>query len=225
MFWTLYLALEPAVRANWPHSLVTWNRVVAGRWKDAQVGSHILVGACIGTGLWIASEIFEAAAGPRDSLNSGLSLWQLLGTRHWIASYASVIDESLLVGLAGFFVVFWMRQLFKKDWLAAVAAAVLFTMINTDIVNQKSWHGVLILSLVYVVLYGALMFVLLRVGLVATIAAVFFLNGVNHICLGSDWKAWYASAGLATIFVLVAVAVFAFWRSLGSFERAIQSAS
>jgi hypothetical protein len=37
-FWLLYLALEPAVRAHWPHSIVTWNRILAGRWKDAQVG-------------------------------------------------------------------------------------------------------------------------------------------------------------------------------------------
>jgi hypothetical protein len=30
---------------------VTWNRVLAGRWLDAQVGSHILIGAAVGSGL------------------------------------------------------------------------------------------------------------------------------------------------------------------------------
>ena len=30
MIWLLYLALEPAVRSRWPHSLSTWNRVLAG---------------------------------------------------------------------------------------------------------------------------------------------------------------------------------------------------
>ena len=44
----LYIALEPLVRARWPHSIVTWNRLLAGRWLDAQVGSHILIGATVG---------------------------------------------------------------------------------------------------------------------------------------------------------------------------------
>ena len=38
VLWLVYLALEPAVRARWPHSIMTWNRVLAGRWLDAQVG-------------------------------------------------------------------------------------------------------------------------------------------------------------------------------------------
>ena len=46
----VYLALEPAVRARWPHSIVTWNRVLAGRWRDPQVASDVLIGAAVGTG-------------------------------------------------------------------------------------------------------------------------------------------------------------------------------
>jgi hypothetical protein len=64
--------------------------------------------------------------------------------------------------------------------------------------------------------YGALIFVLLRYGLVATISAVFFLDSSNAIIVGSDWKAWYAPPGIATILLLGGIVVFAFWRSLGS---------
>jgi serine/threonine-protein kinase len=32
VMWVLYLALEPAVRARWPHSIVSWNRLLAGKW-------------------------------------------------------------------------------------------------------------------------------------------------------------------------------------------------
>ena len=48
----VYLALEPAVRARWPHSIVTWNRVLAGRWRDPQVASDVLIGAAVGTGMF-----------------------------------------------------------------------------------------------------------------------------------------------------------------------------
>jgi len=67
-----------------------------------------------------------------------------------------------------------------------------------------------------VTLYAVLMFVLLRVGLVTTISAMFFLNATNRICLGSDWKAWWAPQGFATIVLLVALASYALWRSIGT---------
>ena len=49
--WFVYLALEPEVRSRWPHSIVTWNRLLAGKWLDAQVGSQILIGAALGSGV------------------------------------------------------------------------------------------------------------------------------------------------------------------------------
>ncbi len=64
----------------------------------------------------------------------------------------------------------------------------------------------------------ALIFVLLRLGLVATIAAIFFVNAFNGMALGKDWSAWYVPASLATLLLLLGIAVFAFWRSLGGRE-------
>jgi serine/threonine-protein kinase len=216
LLWTLYLALEPAVRAHWPHSIVTWNRVLAGRWKDAQVGSHILIGAAVGAGMWTTFELIRVVAGPKNNLSQGLSLWQLLSTRAWFGSYASVMDESLKLGLIAFFGIFGLRQLLKKDWLAALAAALLFTMMNGDIGSEGTGQGVLLATAIYTSLYSGLLFVLLRVGLVSTISAVFFINGTNHICLGADWKAWWAPSGFATIFLLLALTCYAFWRSIGA---------
>jgi hypothetical protein len=63
-----------------------------------------------------------------------------------------------------------------------------------------------------------LVFVLLRLGLVATMTATFFIDSCNLITLGWDWKAWYAPFGLATFVLLLGIAIFAFWRSLGSHE-------
>src|SRR5262249_46938743 len=63
VIWMIYLALEPAVRSRWPHSIVTWNRVLAGRWLDAQVGSDILVGAAVGSAIWVAFKLINPALG------------------------------------------------------------------------------------------------------------------------------------------------------------------
>lgn len=41
----LYLAIEPYLRRRWPTLLVSWSRLLAGRWRDPLVGRHVLIGA------------------------------------------------------------------------------------------------------------------------------------------------------------------------------------
>jgi uncharacterized membrane protein len=64
------------------------------------------------------------------------------------------------------------------------------------------------------------MFVLLRLGLVATISAVFFLNLINGVTLGTDLNTWYAPTGLASIALILAIVVYVFKQSLGARELA-----
>ncbi|HTB14445.1 MAG TPA: serine/threonine-protein kinase [Bryobacteraceae bacterium] len=208
--WLLYLALEPAVRSRWPHAIVTWNRILAGRWKDAQVASHILIGAALGTAMWALLGI--PIAEPKNMLDIGIALWPLLSARAWLAAYVFNLQDALSIGLLEFFALFGLRVLLKKDWLAAIAASVLFTATQSDILNDPNWQKKIV---IYLILYAILMFVLLRVGLVTTVSAMFFLNALNRICLGSDWKAWWAPEGLATIVLILAVSSYAFWRSMG----------
>ncbi|HUB83954.1 MAG TPA: serine/threonine-protein kinase [Bryobacteraceae bacterium] len=212
LLWFSYLALEPEVRARWPHSIVTWNRVLAGRWLDAQVGSHLLIGAAVGSGLWI---LFKAVlilfSGSGQGLDTDVSLNALLGARHWIGHLASGAQDALSTGLFVFMTIFAMRQLLRKDWLAAIAAAAFFTLAQGD-VQGPGWP---LVAATYLVATSALTYVLLRFGLVATIAAIFFVSGFNAMALGTDWSAWYIPPSVATLLFLVGIAVFAFWRSLG----------
>ena len=71
------------------------------------------------------------------------------------------------------------------------------------------------IGLIYLVAVSGLIYVLLRFGLVATIAAVFFINALNTMALGTDLNAWYIPSSIATFLLLLGIAVFAFWRSLG----------
>ena len=99
--------------------------------------------------------------------------------------------------------------------VAAAVAAILATMMVSEVVNSRQWW---IVGLVFASTYGALIFVLLRCGLVATIAAVFFGVCINAMALGADWNAWYTPASLATLLLLCSVAGLAFWQSLGGRE-------
>jgi serine/threonine-protein kinase len=209
----IYIALEPLVRARWPHSIVTWNRLLAGRWLDAQVGSHILIGATVGAVVWVVADwIGDWQYGGLSTLG-GLN--SALGARQWLAAHTSLMEGSLLFGLFIFFAICGLRRLVRRDVLAAVLAALLLLLGNGGVFSSPDWKVALA---IYLGLYSVLLFVLLRLGLVATMTATFFIDSFNLITLGWDWKAWYAPFGLATFLLLLGIAIFAFWRSLGSHE-------
>ena len=46
--WVLYLAMEPYVRRYWPQAIISWTRVLSGRWRDPLVGRDVLYGAVLG---------------------------------------------------------------------------------------------------------------------------------------------------------------------------------
>jgi hypothetical protein len=86
-------------------------------------------------------------------------------------------------------------------------------MMEGNVVNSADWHWK---AAIYVLVYGLLIFVLLRLGLLATLSAIVFANSIGSLTLGTDWKTWYAPSGIAAMLLLATVAAFAFWRSLGS---------
>jgi serine/threonine-protein kinase len=212
VLWFVYLALEPEVRARWPHAIVTWNRVLAGRWLDAQVGSHILIGAAAGSGIWVFFKAVTVYVFKNSQPgNWDVSLQALLSARQWIGAHAVNANDALSTGLFVFLAIFGMRRILRHELLAVIAAAALFTVSQGEVAGPEWW----VIGLLYGAVITALIFVLLRVGLVATIAALFFVDAINGMALGWDWSAWYVPASLATLLLLVGISIFAFWRSLG----------
>jgi serine/threonine-protein kinase len=212
LLWVLYIALEPELRAGWPHSVVTWNRILAGRWKDAQVGAHILIGAAAGVLIWVGAELADVFFGSRQvGADGGLDV--TLGTRRWLAVHIGTLGGLMIIAFALFLVIFGIRRLVKKNLLAAILASALLVVLNNPAQLAEHWQTSVP---VYFVLFAVLIFVLLRHGLVALFAAIFFVNSCGKIVLGADWTTWYAPYGLATLALLVGIALFAFRQSLGS---------
>ncbi|HSS44857.1 MAG TPA: protein kinase, partial [Thermoanaerobaculia bacterium] len=88
--WVLYMAIEPWVRRQWPKSLISWTRLLAGSWRDPVVGRDILLGIALGV-VWIL--IFQIRA---------------IAVMHMGASPAMGSTDALLGGriaLGG-----WLRQ-------------------------------------------------------------------------------------------------------------------
>jgi serine/threonine-protein kinase len=215
MFMVLYLALEPALRLRWPHSIITWNRVLAGRWSDAQVGSHILIGLALGAGLLVFGMARDVSTIAAEGLDTFSGLYYLNGTRYWVAGVLSHVTEGIRTGLSIFFLIFGLRTILRRDWLAAIAGGLVFSVVQQDLVNSANWQAEFA---VYFVMLTALIFVLLRLGLLVCVAAIFSLNTLNGVTLGTDWTAWYAPGGFATLGLMLVLALVAFRITLGERE-------
>ena len=216
MMWLLYLALEPAVRSRWPQALVTWNRLLAGRFGDAQVGAHVLTGAAIA----LLLHMFQQSLGWFDYQSNGIPGGNdLSGTESalaWIGYNARTLMGALQTGFVVFFAIFGFRALWKNDYAAALSTAVLFTLIgNRGIWNDTSPQLLLERS-VLLLIFAVLAWVLIRMGMVSTLTAIFFLNTPYHINLGPGLSTWYTPYGLATLALLITIVVYAFWRSIGA---------
>jgi hypothetical protein len=60
-YWLIYLALEPWVRRYWPQTMITWSRVVAGKWNNPVVGRDLLFGTFFGVVYALIIALYEYA--------------------------------------------------------------------------------------------------------------------------------------------------------------------
>ncbi|NIL96916.1 MAG: hypothetical protein GTO62_07200, partial [Planctomycetales bacterium] len=61
-FGLTYLAFEPYIRRFWPTLLISWNRLLTGRFRDPSVGRDLLVGATVGVYFWPVLEFLTVLA-------------------------------------------------------------------------------------------------------------------------------------------------------------------
>ena len=173
----------------------------------------MLFRSAVGAAVWTTAGLVDYFTNSGMGGFSGIAA--ALGTRHWIAFHAGNLGASLGVGLGIFFALTGLRQLVKKDLVAATLAAMFFTFSNGNNFSASNWK---VKTVVYLFIFAVLLLVLLRYGLVTIVVATFFINTFDAIGLGGDWKTWYAPAGLATVALLLGIAIYGFWRSLGSRE-------
>ena len=120
--WVLYIALEPYVRRRWPATLVSWNRLLAGSFRDPLVGRDVLAGCFLAPFsvavqrlAWFA---FSWLGYPPPQPSSGPQ-WQFLGARTITADIAGTLIGGPSFWLAALFVLLLLRIFLRKAWAAA----------------------------------------------------------------------------------------------------------
>ncbi len=205
--WLVYIALEPLIRRRWPDSLVGWTRLLSGRFTDPLVGRVLLAGALLGVFYAISSEVAQLT---RRVVETPPPIppfsWDLTlrGPRYVAGHLAAAPAVTTLIALGFALLFFLLRAVLRKEWLAAVAFALILA-----VPFEGGGIGGPIAFAFGLVQAAALILVFLRFGLLVFVFAVYFSHFLEFP-LTTDSSAWYAGTSLFLLLVLAALAVYGF---------------
>ena len=207
---TLYLALEPYVRRHWPHAIISWSRVLAGKLRDPLVGRDLLYGVILGL-IWAIVFELTSFAAIRQGSPPGLgSTVFLLGTRRVIGTSLWHLTNSLQATLTFFFMMFVLRVLLRKPWLAALAFVAIWMAIK--LLGNPHW---MMNGPAYLVVYGVASFMVLRFGLITLATGIFVVDLLLSIPITTNPTSWYMSGSLLVLATVVAIALWGGFTALG----------
>ncbi len=206
--WLLYTALEPYVRKYWPDLLISWSRMLAGKFNDPVFARDVLLGTLFGLASAVLEQMqpfVEAALGkpPMRPFGMGAS-YVLEGIRGSIATVVSQASGSFLSALLVFFMFFVLRLVFRRSWLAAVVMSLLFCIPSIGAQNP------LIDALFTAPFFLAYLYILYRFGLVALYVLYFVDQLADQMPLAMPLGAWWTEGGVVALIAILAVAIYGF---------------
>ncbi len=204
--WMMYVALEPFVRRRMPELLISWSRVLAGKFQDPMVGRDLLAGAAVAYLIRMINrlDILYAALRHLPLPAPGATNPILVTTGPTaLAQIFSFVSSAIFNGLVLLFVFVIFQRIFRNKWVAAAIFIGFWTLKTILQVGQSLEAGVL--SVIVLTLLAAL---LLRYGILAVVAEIFF-ESLNYAPFTMKASVWYAWMGWLAVAVAIGIVIFA----------------
>ena len=211
--YVFYLAVEPYARRLWPQMLVSWVRVLEGRFRDPLVGRDLLIGCATGAlcavaqrlQLWIAEGLGGAVSLP------AWTHWTLEPLRGAMPAFVSIVG----IHTQEFFSVIFpitllliFRLLFRRTLPAFIALVFVGMTLNAP--ESGSIPAYVIVFSIVAAMAG---FVLFRAGLLALAATMMMSSLIGELPLTPHPAGWYAGPMFLALAFIVVPAVYGFWIS------------
>ena len=119
------------------------------------------------------------------------------------------IPQSIQTTLIFFFLLFILRVVLRKEWLAGVVFVAIWTA-----VNSLGRDHALFFRVTYVLLFTILVVMVFPAGFIALAAAIFCTNLLGGVPLTTDFSAWYFGNTLFPLLSVVALAIWGFYHAL-----------
>jgi predicted Ser/Thr protein kinase len=210
VMWMLYMAVEPFVRRQWPKTIISWSRLLAGNWRDPVVGRDILLGVALGV-IWIL--VFQIRYIPMMHLGAPPGFGStdgLMGGRVALGAWLRQWPQSIQSTLVFFLLLLGLRFLLRKEWIAAIVFVAIFAVprgLTSTYVAIELPSEVLV--------YAIALLIVLRFGLIPLAFAIFTIDMAIGIPFSADLSTWYMPTSITALLSVVAIAGWGFYHSLG----------
>lgn len=217
ILWLAYLAVEPYVRRHWPDSLISWNRLLSGRFRDPLIACHLLAGFVV----WAVGD--RVGTGVRALVSKSLPMpWfttiQSLNSPGYFAAGILGSVQWVLIGGIGFLlIVVLLRLLLRRVWIADVVGSLLFGLPTGGVDFSNPYRLAASAAVTTLVVYSWL-WLLRRFGLVAMLS-VFLAVFINFAVPTLSLTSWYAGRSIVGLSILVAIPAWALWVILSAKRR------
>jgi len=208
MFWALYLALEPFVRRYWPQTLVSWTTILSGRLRDPIVGRDVLFG--LGLGVAIALVAVSGQILGSEPMGTGPDF--LLGVRGTLGRILLIVVYGIRAALITFFLLFLLRVVLRRQWLAAFVLVVFFAALDAAGETRQS---AMIDALSTGLAFSMCAVAVLRWGLTTLAIGMMTSDLLLNVPVSRDLTAWYAAPMILIPLALAILAAWAFYRAVG----------
>jgi Protein kinase domain len=203
--WMLYVALEPIVRRRIPTLLISWNRMLAGNFRDPMIGRDLLAGVAFGVFSQVLGNLdifYDKWRGLPPPIPETNAFKIFTGGRIVFAQLFSTIPNAIFNGLALMLMVVILQIILRNRWVAAGAFMLIF--IGQAALQGGSGFNVYFIQVIDV---GLLTFLILRFGLLAVTVYV-LMQQVMSVPITTDTAAWYAWMGWLGVAVIAAIVVY-----------------
>jgi len=211
--WVFYLAIEPFLRRRWPESLISWSRLLAGRWRDPRVGRDVLVGIASVWGLWLVVGAAHAAPrlwGGEPAQLAAMDVGVAIGLRPILVWLVDGVIRSLSICVVFLVLLLVMRTLLRRLWAAFLGVGLLAALLLAPAsIPGAQWTDALGAALFFVAVLG----IAARCGLLAMAAIGFFVD--PRFPVSGSLGAWYGRPTLVLVLFSAALALYGFVVSLG----------
>ena len=212
--WVSYFAVEPYVRRYWPQMMITWSRLLVGKFRDPRLGRDILLGGICGILMVLVIQLgmllpfWLGLPRPLPKLpNMVQDLGAVLGLRYKLNVLIATLLTSITLSLALLLLMLVLRVVIRRQWLAAAVAWLLLSSLLATADGYSVFYPWLSSSLVVAVA----IVLLVRAGVVALMVGLFCWSLIVNSPITSNLSAWYAPSSAFALLLAIALLVYGFY--------------
>ena len=217
-----YLGLEPFVRRTWPQILVSSSRLLEGRWKDPLAARDVLAGLALGALCTVVVRLNVVIHLARDLdiqwtplSNPGV----MAGTRELIGAAALAHSTSFFSAIFILMILLVNRIIFRSETRALI---ITYFVVAVVVLNALGGYPA-ITAIAALTLSAAILFMLVRFGILALLAFSSCRFLLDSFPLTFDTSRWYFAQGIVGISILIAIAALAFFFATSGHRSTVMS--